>query len=145
MKLIHTIVRNEPELLKLASRLAEIAIENKMQIETCAEKIDLSTCEIMHGSCIDKELIENIIGFSINTKKDKNQREECGCVESVEVGAYNTCPNGCKYCYANDSKERVQANLALFDVYSPLLCGEIFEGDKITERAMKSIKKGKFL
>ena len=142
MKEINAIDKNQNELLKFATELAEIAKENSMQIETCAEIIDLSSCGIKHSSCIDKELIEKIIGFSIKAKKDKNQRDECGCIESVEVGAYNTCLNGCKYCYANYSDERVKANITLYDVDSPLLCGKITEEDRINERAVKSIKEG---
>ena len=142
MKDITTIDKNQTELLKFASKLAEIAKENSMKIETCAEIIDLSPFGIKHSSCIDKDLIESIIGFSIKAVKDKNQRDECGCVESVEIGAYNTCLNGCKYCYANYSDERVKANTALYDVHSPLLCGEITDDDRINERVVKSIKEG---
>ena len=42
-----------------------------------------------------RELIEKIIGCKLNVGKDKNQSKECGCVESVEIGTYNTCKNGC--------------------------------------------------
>jgi DNA repair photolyase len=87
-------------------------------------------------------MIEKIVGSPVKVQKDKNQREECGCVESVEIGAYNTCINGCRYCYANDNDEQVRANRALYDVYSPILCSKITEEDKITERVVKSLKEG---
>lgn len=137
---IETIDRNQKELIDFSAKLAEIARKNDMEIETCAEPIDLSSCGIKHSSCIDKRLIEKIIGSTIKVRKDKNQREECGCVESVEIGAYNTCLNGCKYCYANYSDERVKANRDLYDVHSPILCSKITKEDKITERVVKSIK-----
>lgn len=142
MKDIRTIDKNQSELITFSKKLAEIAKINGMEIETCAELIDLSSCGIKHSSCIDKNLIENIVGCPIKVEKDKNQREECGCVESVEIGAYNTCMNGCKYCYANYSEESVKANRALYDVHSPILCSKITDEDKITERAVKSIREG---
>ncbi len=129
----------EDEMTGLAERFAEIAIGNSMKIESCAEAIDLQDVGIRHGCCIDKELIERITGKSLAGVKDKNQRQECGCLESVEVGAYHTCLNGCKYCYANDSYEKARANAGLYDADSPLLCGRVGEGDKVTIRKMKSL------
>ena len=67
-------------------------------------------------------------------------RVECGCMESVEIGTYNTCKNRCKYCYANDSEESVVKNCDKYDPESPILCGTLNENDKITERKVKSLK-----
>lgn len=140
MKEIEAMDTRQADLLNFASYLAGIAKDNNMQIEACAEKIDLSACGIKRSSCIDKELIEQITGYRIKAEKDKNQREECGCIESVDIGAYDTCLNGCKYCYANSSRERVRLGAAAYDVNSPLLCGGVTAEDRITERAVKSIK-----
>lgn len=131
---------SDEELRKFAKCLAEIARGNGMTVGSCAEAIDLSDCGIQHNSCIDKNLIEEMTGCSLNVSKDKNQRAECGCVESIDIGTYNTCKNGCKYCYANHSFESVLKNCAKYDANSPILCGKIAEEDKISERSMKSLK-----
>ena len=130
------------EMLEIAGNLATIAHEFGLQIESCAEAIDLESVGVAHGHCIDKDLIEELIGCPIRGEKDKNQRPECGCLESVEVGAYNTCRNGCKYCYANYNNERVISQCHLYDPDSPLLCGIVDEsaGDKITVRKVESLK-----
>ena len=130
----------EDELREFARKLSRIAADNNIKVGSCAEKINLDECGITHNCCIDKKLIEDIIGCKINVGKDKNQRMECGCVESVEIGAYNTCMNGCAYCYANYNSKSVEANAALYDPMSPLLCGQVHEDDKITIRKVKSLK-----
>lgn len=129
----------EKELVGFAARIASIAKDNGIKVASCAEAVDLSVCGIEHNCCIDREFIGQITGCNIHANKDKNQRKECGCVESVEVGTYNTCKNGCVYCYANSSRESVLQNCRLYDVNSPLLCGKITENDKITVRAVKSL------
>lgn len=129
-----------PEQLKeFAGKLAAIAKENGMATASCAEKIDLQECGIEHNCCIDKKLIEEITGTTLKVGKDKVQREECGCVASMEVGSYNTCLHGCIYCYANYSPESVKKNCAKYDPKSPILCDTVGVDDKITERKVKSL------
>lgn len=131
----------EQALLEFAGKLAGIARENGMVPVSCAETMELSSVGIQHNSCIDRELLERLLGYKLKLTKDKNQRPECGCVESVEVGTYDTCPNGCKYCYANVSMAQVVEKRRNYDPASPLLCGKITEADKITERKVSSLKK----
>nr|WP_167958897.1 DUF1848 domain-containing protein [Anaerosporobacter faecicola] len=128
----------ESEMRSLANEFARIASENSIEIESCAEKINLDDIGIKHGSCIDQKLIEEIIGCKLSSHKDSNQRLECGCIESIEMGTYNTCLNGCRYCYANYDEERVKSTVKFYDVHSPLLCGEIGAGDMIKERKVLS-------
>lgn len=132
------------ELIAFSKEFAFIAEQNEIKVAACAELVDLSSCGIEHNCCIDKELIEQIIGYNIRVEKDKNQRKECGCMESIDIGAYNTCKNGCQYCYANDSRESVFRNCQQYDVNAPILCGKMTEDDKMTERDVKSLKEKQY-
>lgn len=140
MKSINSYELDRSELLPFAKNISEIAKYNGIEVGSCAENIDLEECGIKHNCCIDKTLIERIIGCKLKVGKDKNQRQECGCMESVEVGTYNTCKNGCNYCYANYSEESVVKNCSKYDPASPILCGVVGENDRITERKVKSLK-----
>lgn len=131
---------SDQNMFKLAGQIVAIAGKYGMEVESCAEVIDLQSVGVKHGSCIDKKLIEEIIGCKLIVSKDKNQRSECGCYESVEIGTYNTCSNGCRYCYANLNDATVKEGVAAYDVDSPLLCGHVGPEDKITERKVKSLK-----
>ena len=128
------------DMICLAGEMAQIATRYHLVIESCAEQINLQEVGIQHGSCIDKKLIEKLLGCKLIGQKDKNQRAECGCLESVEVGTYNTCLNGCKYCYANFNDEKVKENVKLYNENAPLLCGNITSDDKITDRKVKSLR-----
>lgn len=130
------------DMFLLAAGIAGTASEHQLSVETCAEQITLQNFGIRHGSCIDKNLIERLAGCTLAGAKDKNQRKECGCLESVEVGTYHTCLNGCKYCYANFQDAKVRENAKLYDVDSPLLCGSIGPEDKITVRKVRTLKDG---
>ena len=130
----------DKEMYELAERLVEIANKNNLIIESCAEKINLEKFGIQLGHCIDCYLFEKILNCKMNLSKDKNQRPECGCMESIDIGAYNTCKNGCRYCYANFSDKTVVKNTSVHNPYSPLIFGEIMSDDKIIERKMVSLK-----
>ncbi len=132
------------EIIEFSSKLAMIAREYNLEIESCAETFDLTSCGIRPSSCIDKQLIEKILGSSIKVDKDKNQREFCGCVESIDIGTYHTCLNGCKYCYANFSYEKANMNHNIYDPNSSLLCSKILEEDKISNRHVKLLKDSQY-
>ena len=140
MELLDSYELDKSELQEFAGRISKIARENGMAMGSCAESIDLNECGIEHNCCIDKNLIESIIGCKLRVEKDKNQRRECGCMESVEIGTYDTCQNGCKYCYANYSEASVVRNCSKYDPESMILCSALDESDKITERTVKSLK-----
>ena len=122
----------------MAKSLAEIAHSYGLELETCAEGIELEKYGIKHAHCIDGELFAKLLGCPLKVGKDKNQRKECGCVDSVDIGAYNTCRNGCRYCYANFNAKMVQNNQQRHNPLSPLLLGELQPDDKVTERKMTS-------
>lgn len=126
--------------MTLAKALSSIAHSYGLLIDTCAEDIDLSDFDIAHARCIDDRLIAKLLGCSINVEKDKSQRLECGCVASIDLGLYNTCPNGCTYCYANHNLNTRKRNFQSYDKNSSLLCSQITDLDKITERKVKSQK-----
>lgn len=120
----------------LARELAGIAESVGLQMEACAEPLDLEPYGIRRGHCIDAGLLERISGRPLVVGPDKNQRPRCGCAQSVDIGAYSCCPNGCRYCYANHSPAALKRNMAAHDPDSPLLIGQLGPEDKVTERKL---------
>lgn len=127
-------------MVEISQKLKPIADKNRIKLKTCSEDIDLIDLEIKRSCCIDPDLISKIINCKIKAVKDKNQRASCGCVESIDIGQYNTCSHGCVYCYANYSKESVKTNCLRHIKTSKLLLGEKEKDDKIHEREVKSLK-----
>lgn len=100
---------DEESMHAFASRLSAMNSANwNFRLATCAERIDLTEYGIEHNRCVDPELISRLApddailqNFLYNAKTDCGQRKACGCILSKDIGAYNTCPHGCLYCYAN--------------------------------------------
>lgn len=131
---------SEQEMRYIAENFVKIAKKYNIQILSCAENINLSEEGVEHGCCIDSCLIEEICGYHIDIKKDKNQRKECRCVESIDIGAYNTCCHACAYCYANFNKEKVEKQSSMHLSTSSLLTGVLSKDDIVKNRKVDSLR-----
>ncbi len=130
---------SKKNILKLADAFSKIAKEYNIKLFSCAEEINLEEFGIYHGACIDKDLIEEILDVSINAKKDKNQRKECNCIDSIDIGSYNCCANGCNYCYAIKNEKTSLLNMKKHNPKSPVLIGKVQKDAIITYRDSVSL------
>ena len=124
---------------EIAGSFAELADGSGLVLKSCSEAIDLAKYGIEHGSCIDKARIERVMGVPINVKKDSTQRQECGCMKSVDIGAYNTCRHLCRYCYANFNADMAKAQHAQHDPQAPVLGARLTGMEKITDRKVEHL------
>ena len=121
----YEITESKNLLYELVSHMKKVADSYGITIQSCSEDIDLEKFGVSHGKCIDDELLADIYNLHLPYTKDKNQREACGCIKSIDIGAYNTCLHGCSYCYATFNEKFVLSNRKKHDPNSPFLIGEI--------------------
>lgn len=108
---------------EIALIFAETAGKNGLTVESCAESENLEEFGIAHGRCIDDRLINRICGRDLHLKRDHGQRPLCGCVKSVDIGAYSTCLHGCRYCYAARQRLTAAQITSRQDPTAPFLVG----------------------
>jgi len=117
----------ETEMEVVAEKIARIAGNEQIIVETCAEKIDSPSRGIAHGRCIDDRLISALTGRRLKAAKDKNQRALCGCITSIDIGTYNTCRHLCIYCYANTNSGKMTRSKSRHNTETALLPSNISE------------------
>jgi len=102
--------RDDNDIRTIGAMFSGIASRHHIPLETCAERVDLDEFGIRHGACIEKAHVEKIIGCRLEGCKDKYLRPNCNCVESVDIGHYSTCDNGCLYCYATSDLPNINVD-----------------------------------
>lgn len=89
---------------RLVQQLRDMAAPRGITLYSCCE--DNLICEgIEKAHCIDMDVIQMLRPDIESRLKAAPTRPECGCVESVDIGAYETCIFGCTYCYATNSRD----------------------------------------
>ena len=126
---------------RIAEGLGRIAKEYGILIQTCGTNGDYTRYGIMRSGCMTLDILGRANGIEFRDLKHKGMREGCHCIESRDIGAYNTCPNGCRYCYANKDHKKAAENYRLHDPRSPILTGAIKDTDVISDASQESFLK----
>jgi hypothetical protein len=90
--------------LQDARYLLDLAVRHNLSLYACSQRFLTEETGILPSACIDGKHLQLLHPGqeAVSTRKDRSQRTECGCTESVDIGSYTqTCPHSCLYCYAN--------------------------------------------
>jgi len=82
----------------LLADLATIATEQRLRLTLCTQP-QLLLPGVFEARCVDARRLMELAGRPFRTRL-KGTRAGCGCDESRDIGAYESCPHGCVYCYA---------------------------------------------
>lgn len=123
---------------RIAEGLGKIAAKHGIWLQTCGTNGDWSRYGIHLSGCATLEILGRANGCEFREIRHSGMREGCHCIESRDIGAYDTCLNGCKYCYANKSPQRARENYRFHDPASPLLLGHLEANDVLTDGNQKS-------
>lgn len=115
----------------IAKGLGEMAAKRHLYIQTCGIKESYEQYGIHHSGCMTRAVYEHSLGLHFKKVAERGNRPGCRCMESRGLGDYNTCLNGCRYCYANYDHEKARENYRLHDPESPLMIGHLRPTDKI--------------
>ena len=121
------------ERLFIGENFAGIAERYGLQMKTCVEGTLLDRFGFDSSGCMTKKVLEKAIGNNLNVPKGKYRIRDCECLFGRDIGAYNTCLHGCKYCYANANIKLVRKNQKLHNPDSPLLIGDVKDSDVVKE------------
>lgn len=125
--------------LLLGKAIIDIGKRYNIKIKTCAEGTLLADAGADCSGCMTQKVFEDAVGSRLILPKSfRPSRKECSCILSSDIGAYDTCANLCRYCYANSSAEAVIKNLKLHDPASPLLIGHLMPEDKVVQAIQES-------
>ncbi len=121
------------EQLIIGEEFAKIAKNYDLDMKTCVEGDLLAKFEFDTTGCMTQQVLERAIGKNLKIPKGKYTIRECNCLFGRDIGAYNTCMHGCKYCYANSNIKLVKMNQKQHNPDSPLLVGELKNDDVVKE------------
>jgi len=104
---------------RMASQLAAVARENGMQLTMCCEG-DFLPEGALPSHCIDATRMGRVCGRPVRAKA-KPDRPGCGCCDNRDIGEYDTCLHGCRYCYATNSLVAAQGRHRAHDPHGEML------------------------
>jgi len=118
--------------IKLANELADIANRYRIKMFSCCGDYLIGP-KIGKAHCISGAIVKELFYKNGFEHHEKATRKECGCTYSTDIGTYDTCPNGCIYCYANVDKIKAYKRFEKHDKKASFLGYSKAESDKWIE------------
>jgi hypothetical protein len=87
-----------------AAWMAERTASLGLRLFICSQRVLTDIPGLAASACVDGRRLRELhpAGEPASLRKDRSQRPDCGCTESVDIGSYTqSCPHSCLYCYAN--------------------------------------------
>ena len=125
--------------VEIAKNIGLIAKKYNMIIQTCATETNYKDFGILHSGCLTSEILGQANSIKFKSIKHSVNRKNCQCIESRNIGDYDTCPNGCKYCYANQNPEIAKINYQKHNPNFDLILGNLQDTDEIQLSNQKSL------
>lgn len=107
------------ESLNLVAAFTGIANAHGMRLTICSQPA-FATGGAEPAACIDATRLSNLAGQAVSAPTRGN-RPDCLCQASRDIGAYDTCPHGCAYCYAVSRTDAAKALHAAHDPASDVI------------------------
>ncbi len=113
----------EEDAQRLINGMNRMAGERDMSVYGCAQREEYAAMGLTPGACVDAGLLRRVFGLDIPEAKDSGQRPLCRCAPSRDIGMYDSCQFGCRYCYATSDFAKSRVNFQAHDKMSPSLLG----------------------
>ncbi|MBO4727207.1 MAG: DUF1848 domain-containing protein [Spirochaetaceae bacterium] len=117
----------------ICKEFVKIGKRYNISVKTCGESRSLAEFGADVSGCMTKEVFEKAAGCRLDIPKMRQNRKECACILTADIGEYNTCSHFCKYCYANYDRQSVIRNNKFHDKNSAFLIGTSEPQDIITQ------------
>ena len=132
------ITLNNNDKIEIAKNIGSIAKKHNMIIQTCATIEYFKQFGILQSGCMTSEILGNANNITFKKVRHSGNRQGCKCIENRNIGDYDTCPNGCKYCYANKNPQIAQENYKKHNPNDLMILGNLKPTDEIQQSNQKS-------
>jgi hypothetical protein len=129
---------NLAQMDRLARGFGSIAASYKVPIQTCGPEENYRQYGIETSGCVTLDILGRANDLNFRKLKHRGFRNGCHCIESRDIGAMNSCPNGCKYCYANTNPASACQTYKQHDPDSPLLIGHLKPTDNLQQGVQRT-------
>jgi len=123
---------------EIAKNIGSIAKKHNVFIQSCATNGNYEEYNIYPSGCMTADILGNANNITFKKLKHLGNRKGCNCMENRNIGDYDTCPNGCKYCYANQNSKIALENFKKHNPDFDMILGNLKETDEVTQSPQKS-------